>query len=810
MSKIKLTKKWEVLLIHHTHTDIGYTQSQEVIEFYHVNFIKQVIEILEGLRVQGKEKDFKWVCEAFWGVETFLRRVDESWRKRFETCVKNGGIELTGSYLNMTELIDDQVLKNQIKKSVDYGKSIEKEVRCAMTADINGYSWGFVDALAENGIENLLSCVHTHHGMYPLFRKLMPFYWESEKGNKVLVWNGEHYHFGNEFGIVKTATGSYVHKDELRDSFTQDKLKEYGHKRMYRYLKSLEDQAYEYNFVPITVHGLPTDNSSANLEVLEFVQWWNENFSHEVIIKMSTLEELFDRVRASEVEIQTYRGDWPDWWAFGVGSTPNAVKVYKEAQRLLQMTKMIDENLCDNKLVNECEEMLMLYAEHTWGHSASITNPWNSLVNLMDYKKSSYAARAHELAIRNYLNVLEARGMTSLKPNREPKFKVINPHSRTVTECVKLFLDYWETSNLINVVVDDLGNEYATQIERHPRGEAIHFIATLEANEERTFWVERREHPVHYIKIKNESACVQGYDDIFLYEDKRAVIKYDQTYENGHVRISWNKQHGIISWYDKVNQVELLDPSSETGAFMPIYECSKAYSQTTSDQYSVRSRLGRNMRGANHEVYYAHIKQITINEIGEIYGKIQLDLELEGTTLAKVELKIYHDICKVEVQVILNKMSVWNPESLYVALPFAYNQQKMDLFAEKTGCTVQLKKDQLLGTNCDYYLVQEGVGLKKGSYGMSIAMPDTPLIYTSPLRYENAKKLYHPKYTKATDYELYSWPMNNLWETNFKVSLAGFIELNYAVSWSNQIESKQDLTRRNHEMNMGFLNYRID
>ncbi|RXD25032.1 hypothetical protein EJB02_23225, partial [Acinetobacter baumannii] len=76
------------------------------------------------------------------------------------------------------------------------------------------------------------------------------------------------------------------------------------------------------------------------------------------------------------------RGDWPDWWAFGVGSTPNAVKVYKEAQRLLQMTKMIDENLCDNKLVNECEEMLMLYAEHTGGHSASITNPWNSLVNL--------------------------------------------------------------------------------------------------------------------------------------------------------------------------------------------------------------------------------------------------------------------------------------------------------------------------------------------------------------------------------------------------------------------------------------------
>ena len=73
-------------------------------------------------------------------------------------------------------------------------------------------------------------------------------------------------------------------------------------------------------------------------------------------------------------------------------------------------------------------------------------------------------------------------------------------------------------------------------------------------------------------------------------------------------------------------------------------------------------------------------------------------------------------------------------------------KQKKEEAEEKTGCTVQLKKDQLLGTNCDYYLVQEGVGLKKGSYGMSIAMPDTPLIYTSPLRYENAKKLYHILY----------------------------------------------------------------
>ncbi|MGL4374784.1 MAG: glycosyl hydrolase family 38, partial [Turicibacter sp.] len=614
MSEIKLNKKWEVLLLHHTHTDIGYTQSQETIEFYHVNFIKQAIEIAEGLRAQGKEHEFTWVCEAFWGIENFLKSVDNSWKNRFETCVKNGSIEVTGSYLNMTELIDDDVLRNQLKKSVDYGKSIGLDVKCAMTADINGYSWGLVDALYENGIENLLSCVHSHHGMYPLFKKQTPFYWESEKGNKVLVWNGEHYHFGNEFGMVKTATGSYVHKDELRHSFTQDKLKEYGQTRMFRYLKALEDQDYEYDFVPITVHGLPTDNGSANIEVLEFVSWWNENFGEEITIKMATLEEFFDKVKTNPVQIPTYRGDWPDWWAFGVGSTPHAVKVYKEGQRLLSTTKLLDTDfkLSDLKLVKECEDMLALYAEHTWGHSSSLTNPWNSFVNLLDAKKSSYASRAHEMAIRNYTKVLEAKGMTSLKPNREPKFKIVNPHDRNVCECVKLSLDYWETSNMKNIVVDELGNEYVTQIENHPRGEYINFIITLAAHEERTIYVKRCEHPIHYIKIKNESACIQGYDDIFLYDDTREVIKYNQTYENKHVKISWDKERGIIGWYDKVNHVELFDDSSKAGAFMPVYELTKGRGQTSGDQYAVRSSLGRNMRGANHEVFYPTINSITV------------------------------------------------------------------------------------------------------------------------------------------------------------------------------------------------------
>ena len=807
-----LNKKWEVLLIHHTHTDIGYTQTQENIEYYHVNFIKQAIEIAEGLRAKNREQDFVWVCECFWNIEVFLKYVDQSWKERLIQCIQNKSIEITGNFLNLNEMIDADVLSNQTKKSVDFAKEVGVSVHSAMTADINGYSWGYVDALCNNGIENLLSCVHTHHGMYPLFKKQTPFFWEGPTGQKLLVWNGEHYHFGNEFGMVKTATGSYINKDELGANFTTNNRHEVGTERLFRYLTQLEREGYEYPFIPITVHGLPTDNGAPNLEVLEFADWWNETHGDQVTMKMVSLQEFFDKVRASEVEIKTYSGDWPDWWSFGIGSTPQINKIYKEAQRSLTKTKLIDKDLTlsDQALVQECEDKMMMYAEHTWGHSSSITNPWNSFVNLLDYKKASYAIAAHEAAERNYLKVIDKLGGSSLKPNREPKFKIINPHAHEVTETVKLSLDYWETSTLKEVIVDDKGNEFVTQTEPHPRGAYINFVITLQANEERTLMVKRLPREINYVKNQNEDACCQGIKDIYRYDVPQTLQKYGNAYENEFVKIEWDYKKGIISWFDKQNQVELIDQSSDSGAFMPVYEITKATAQTADAQYHVRQRLGRNMRGINAKLYHPVIEDICITEMGEVFTKIIMNLSLEGTSLFRLEFKIYNQLNKADVLAIINKDSVWSPESLYIALPFSFNQTKMDLFIEKTGCIVQAKKQQLPGTNIDFNLAQRGVGLLHDSYGISISTVDTSLVYVSPLKYENAKKLYHKDYVNPHDYELYSWVMNNVWETNFKASLGGFIEFNYSIQWGANVSTCESLIEKTNEMDLGFITYRID
>ncbi|MEM0173438.1 MAG: hypothetical protein QXI16_02910 [Sulfolobaceae archaeon] len=63
------------------------------------------------------------------------------------------------------------------------------------------YSWRYVDVLLENDVENLFR-EYIRHGMFPL-TKQRPLWWKEPSGNKLLVWIGEHYIFGDELGLIE-------------------------------------------------------------------------------------------------------------------------------------------------------------------------------------------------------------------------------------------------------------------------------------------------------------------------------------------------------------------------------------------------------------------------------------------------------------------------------------------------------------------------------------------------------------------------------------------------------------------------------
>lgn len=54
-------------VVHHSHTDIGYTDLQERVIQCQINYIRSVLQLMK----QPENQDFRWNCETWFCVEQF-------------------------------------------------------------------------------------------------------------------------------------------------------------------------------------------------------------------------------------------------------------------------------------------------------------------------------------------------------------------------------------------------------------------------------------------------------------------------------------------------------------------------------------------------------------------------------------------------------------------------------------------------------------------------------------------------------------------------------------------------------------------
>ena len=163
---------------------------------------------------------------------------------------------------------------------------------------------------------------------------------------------------------------------------TDQKEMEIARTRIERYLANLEEEGYPYGLVPFMVSGAITDNAPPNINIAKRVNELNRIYQGRIEFRMVTLEQFFHEVETHCENIATYKGDWNDWWADGVGSTPAAVKIFCDARRKYHICRKLDGQgeLGEAGLMDQAAENLMLYAEHTWGYSSSVSEPWETLV----------------------------------------------------------------------------------------------------------------------------------------------------------------------------------------------------------------------------------------------------------------------------------------------------------------------------------------------------------------------------------------------------------------------------------------------
>ena len=84
----------EILFVHHSHTDIGYTHPQPVVLELHNRFIDEALDIAEATQDYDDESRFRWTCEVTGITEAWWKAADNRNRDRFVAAIKRKQFEV--------------------------------------------------------------------------------------------------------------------------------------------------------------------------------------------------------------------------------------------------------------------------------------------------------------------------------------------------------------------------------------------------------------------------------------------------------------------------------------------------------------------------------------------------------------------------------------------------------------------------------------------------------------------------------------------------------------------------------------------
>lgn len=751
MAKIK-----EIWCMHHSHLDIGYTHPQPMLMKLQEDYIDQAIEMCEKTENYPEESRFRWTCEATYPVIQWFDSASEQMKEKFIKLVAENRISVAALPMHTTPGCTGEQLSKALRELADLRNVLQNPVSTAINHDVNGQPWSLTQVLLDSNVNFYMTGINIHFGGIP-FQRPCAFWWKAPDQRKILSYVGEHYSLFSQFFMTDQADTTRMHEG------------------ICNYVKRLERQNHKWNFAFLTATNPPMyDNNCPDAGLADLIRKYNEE-GHEYKVRFATPEMLRDKLLSMGEEMfPVWEGDWTDYWNFGSSSTARETKVNRLAVRALESTDVL-ECMTDFRsdrykaAKKEAELNALMYEEHTWGASQSVSDPqdYESISQLIHKQEMAY--RAADLAGYVLGTQMEKIAKNPFQTDLLEGITVLNPTSITQEIPLKVPTGWMRKERQIGSV----------RIKR--------YIPYLQNEQPKAYYANEEKEYFGKISVPPYSVKVLTFEEVrnnSKVTENGWLVTMMNGIETPFYRIEFYEEDGIKQIYSKKFERNLFKEDGE----WRIFEAVRETIDDTNQEKNRRTIFPRDVDLCNQNISMwnhdwkakrtgSSLKTKWKVEIASekllLYGTLTMD----GTCQASQMICFYKDTPSIDFEFKVNKEAVYEPEAFYLIFPLLL-QEGWGCVYNTAGQFVKLDEEQL-GNSCrDYITVENGIALYDDEICYSLSCPDAPLVQVGNFNFGRENR----KIERRKDPFIVAWPLNNYWDTNFAASQRDTMEFRYRMN----------------------------
>ncbi|MGB0122314.1 MAG: polysaccharide lyase family protein [Silvibacterium sp.] len=720
-------KKWTLLLVPHIHLDVGYSDYQAKVATVQSHAIDEALEMME------KHPDFRFSTDGAWPLEQFMKTRTSAQQQRAITAMQKQQLLIPADYANLlTGFPSAETLIRSLYASANFSREHGTPFNYATITDVPSYSWSYASILASAGIHELLGGSNNYRAPVLLQGRLnenSPIWWEGPDSQKVLLWYSRIY-------------------QQMQMLFGLPPVLEAGRDTLPLFMQQYEHPGYHANAA--ILYGSQVENTDLFPSQAELAGQWNQVYAYPHIQYSGFHDALENIAKQFGDDIPSMRGDGGPYWEDGIASDAYYAAMERQnedrapsAEKLATLTSLVNPLLAADK--SDLDRMwnnIVLMDEHTWDSYNSVSDPASMEAMKQLALKDQYAVKAQATAdflVRNSMASLA--NSISADPGHLIVFNTLN----------------WKRSGPVYI---DLSK--SDEVIDPSNGEAVP-VEMLDSSEN-----------FDHVRFQARDVPPVGYK---VYEVRAArktqapfETSHTATMENRYYRVTLDPATGAVrSIYDKQLQCELVDQQGPYRFGQYLYVTGGDKAPNTALEYS---RVYPQPHLEVHPADNGNLVSVTRTYDGWVARMTSQDVNTPEIT---TEVRLFDHEKKIEFLEDVTKKKVLSKEAVYFAFPFAMKQPQFQY--EIQNGVVDPAKDMYPGAGHEWFPAQHWVSVQQNGVSGTVMPLDASLITLGDI----FRGAWPEQFGNRTG-TIFSYVMNNYWDTNYAAGQGGHFRFRYVVT----------------------------